>query len=264
MQNSLSSVRLVGLSVVAGTLIASGANAQTVSGNALTIEASNGSGNHFSTVALGSFTSGTTNIGGILYPSKSFTIPAQTLFDGLNAVATINSGSIKFVSGSSNLYYQQIQLNINVTAGSTDTTFRLTSGLMSYGPLSAPVSGVASTSGSITDTNSSGLAVYSGLHDLATNGFRANYNGAIPGGSIFQLQRPANSVVTPGGTTSWSTNSGGFQPLPAGVTSMQSQLYFSLTAGDSTGFNSTYTMLPAPASLVGLAGGAFVLARRRR
>jgi len=239
MQNSSFSVRLVGLSVVAGALIASGAKAQTVAGNALTIEASNGSGNHLSTVALGSFTSGTTNIGGIFYPSKSYTIPAQTLFDGLTPVASINSGSIKFVSGSSNLFYQQIQLNINVTA-------------------------VASTSGSLTDSNSSGLATYSGLHDVLTNGFRANYNGAIPGGSIFQLQRPTNSVVTSGGTSNWSTNSGGFQPLPAGVTSMQSQLWFTLTASDSTGFNSTYTMLPAPGSVLGLAGGALLLARRRR
>ncbi len=262
MQKLLSSTRLIGMSAVAGLALASSANAQSVTDPALTIFASNGTGVHNSTVLLGAFTAGSFTINTFSYPSKVYTIPTQNLLDGGgNFIAKINSGSVRFTSGTTNEHAQQILLNLNVTAGTSDTTFTFTTGLMSFTGLASAMTLATTTSATLTDSNGSGFAGYSGLQDGLFRGYRANINGAIPGPTDFAH---LNAGYTTGSSKTQSDSIPTKTAIPGVVSSMQTQMSYILSANDSFGMNSNFIVIPAPATLLAFAGGMAGLARRRR
>jgi uncharacterized protein (TIGR03382 family) len=159
----------------------------------------------------------------------------------------------------------QANVTFGVMAGASPTNFTISSGLVSFSPIANAV-GRASASITLTDLDGNGASL-TGLQP-GGHAYRANYNGAIPGGSIFTnlLATPETAGVYSSSTFVESTPAGpGFIPVAPLVSDMSAQYQFTLSANDSASGTSVFVITPAPATgtllgLVGLAG----LRRRRR
>jgi len=256
MQKLFSTTRLVGLGAVIGAAIASSASAQ-VSSPALTLVASNGAGTHTTTVPFGSFTA--TVFAG--QPAWEYTLPAQDLFDGLNYVARLDAPLfIRYTSESTGQHRQQINsLSFTVKSGTSDTTFSVLSGVLSFSPL-ANLMALATTGATLTDTGSNAASV-TGLH-AGGKMYRANYNGAIPGGTAFALLN--GSYANAGGSTVQNSSITPSVAVAGTASNIQAQWAFELSANDAFGVTSRYQMMPAPASILAFAGAMLGAARRRR
>jgi len=255
MQMKFSSARLVGLSIVAGAGLASSAFAQ-VSNPALTLSASNGSGTYSTTVLFSSFTATTF----ASQPAWEYTLPAQDLFDGPNFVARLDAPLfIRYTSESTGSHRQQINaLNFTVKSGSSDTTFSILTGVLSFSPLTNLMA-LATTGATLTDTGS-GSATVTGLHSGGKM-YRANYNGAIPGGTAFAL---LNGSYGTNGSQVQNDSITPSVPVAGSASNIQAEWAFKLSASDSFGVTSRYQMMPAPAGLLAIAGGLLGASRRRR
>ncbi len=258
MQMKFSSARLVGLSIVAGAGMASSAFAQ-VSNPALTLSASNGSGTFSTTVLFSSFTATTF----ASQPAWEYTLPAQDLFDGPNFVARLDAPLfIRYTSESTGSHRQQINaLNFTVKAGSSDTTFSILTGVLSFSPLTNLMA-LATTGATLTDTGS-GSAAVTGLH-AGGKMYRANYNGAIPGGTAFALLNGSFNATGVNGSNTQSDSITPSVAVAGTASNIQAEWAFQLSSSDSFGVTSRYQMMPAPAGLVVIAGGLLGASRRRR
>lgn len=170
-----------------------------------------------------------------------------------NVIASFDRGSLLYIND------PQISLNWAVTAGQVDTEFTITSGVLDFDDIA---SADARATSAITLTESTGdTARLTGLQDGGSL-YRANYNGAIPGGTVFTL---LNDGPFSAGAFSSEVNNESFGFVNVGFAgNMQAQYSFRLTAGDQASATGTYVIIPAPAgaSILALAGLATL--RRRR
>ncbi len=257
MQKTFSSARLAGLGVIAGLAAASSASAQ-VSDPALTLVASNGAGTHTTTIPFASFTS-TTFAG---QPAWEYSLGAQDLYDGPNFVARLDAPLfIRYTQETSGQHRNQINaINFTVVGGSTATTFSILSGVLTFDDPLTNLMALATTGATLTDTGNNSASV-TGLHSGGKM-YRANYNGAIPGGTAFALLN--GSYGNAGGSTVQNDSITPSVAVAGTASDMQAQWLFELSANDSFGVTSRYQMMPAPAGLLAFAGAMLGVSRRRR
>jgi hypothetical protein len=155
----------------------------------------------------------------------------------------------------------QVVLNFAVTAGAANTNFSILSSLVSFSTLVNPPA-IATAGVTVTDNNSNG----------------GSATGLFPGGKLYQATYNGSStfadlvttVVTPANNS--ATNSEtfpgvGLTPIPGGVTSIQTEFNFTLTARDSaSGTSNFFLVVPEPSTgLLALVGCVAVgLGLRRR
>lgn len=130
---------------------------------------------------------------------------------------------------------------------------------LAVAPLAMPPSMSGFIEGSVTDTNSSGDA---------TLGVRGNsvYTALIDGSPASPgfLLSTDTTVTTPGGTTTIDRLSFASSVVPSVNSTIGIRHQFSLTPGDTVTLNTSFTVVPEPATLALLAVGSLVMLRRRR
>lgn len=150
----------------------------------------------------------------------------------------------------------QINLNFAVQAGSSTTSFTITSALLSF-PTITNASGTASAGYSVSDLTGDGVS----LNGVSGAGaYLAQYNGFVPTGTTFL---EAISSVTAPAFSSQTQNASFTDPAMSNpVNDMSVQVQFTLSPFDLASGTTTYVITPEPASLVLLLAGLAVLKRR--
>jgi len=159
----------------------------------------------------------------------------------------------------------EVHLNFALTAGTTDTTFQLTSSHVTFDTINNPF-GKAEVGVNVSDRNHNG-ATLSRVSPLI--GTSESYVNGLPpapyGSGTGSLWRDilAGPVIAPVNGTHSQSDTTGVDPIAIGmpVSSMCSQLNFRLTALDLASGSSTFVITPEPAGLLVL---LFGLALRRR
>lgn len=158
-----------------------------------------------------------------------------------------------------------LTLNFAVSAGSA-TIYTVSSPLLSF-PAISPAEGRASAAITVTDAADDGASLTGGYVG-GTKSFQADYNGMVPGGTLF-----ANLVDNDSTSTGFDSITsmedfplgGGFSPISS-VSSMSTQFMFTVGAGDQVSGTSVFvTQVPEPSCLLLLVLGisVFVAGRRR-
>jgi MYXO-CTERM domain-containing protein len=191
--------------------------------------------------------------------SAPFQVP---IMDGSHVVATLVSmtvlcgrntqpdGSVRW----------GIDVDYSVLAGSAATTFQMVSPTLYFDTLNNATATTSSTRiGSDQDFN--GILIGPSL----PNGYsyEALYNGANMFHTYFNT--PLSNVA--GGSVNGDGNmspAGAFVGIGGPVSNMQSIFAFNVSANDSAGGTSTYSITPAPGAIALMGFGALLGARRRR
>ncbi|MHB9038345.1 MAG: hypothetical protein ACYC64_16950 [Armatimonadota bacterium] len=150
-----------------------------------------------------------------------------------------------------------ITLNFVVLSGTSNTSFTISSALLSFPAINAE--GTASAGVTVTDINGD-TATATGLIP-GSKFYEAAYNGS----SVFAKLVTSPIVAAAYGSTTGSENVPPWVGMGS-VSSMQSKFSFSLTPGDSASGTSVYTIreVPEPTCLGVLAMGLVGLAAGRR
>ncbi len=151
-----------------------------------------------------------------------------------------------------------------VQAGETDTTFTLTMAQLTFNTLPASVTaGRAGLAANVTDTTVPFDGASMQAIGPATGMLITNYNGMVPGGTLFTYALSGLSVPTGSGSALAYIPPVGYLDIPDPVSDMNSAVAFTLTAGDLGGGTHYFEIIPEPATVGLLLAGALLLARRR-
>jgi hypothetical protein len=169
------------------------------------------------------------------------------LANGNTPIATLTSAFVTIIGDPT------IGMSFSVVAGSSDTTFNVTTGTLSYGALN-PSTGVASAGMTVTESDGNTASITGA--GAGGNSYSAFYNGS----SIFTSLIPSVVTGVPFGS---NTVSGITGPTAIGATTDMTVGYsFTVTANDQASSTSAYTITPEPASLALVAVGLLALRRR--
>jgi MYXO-CTERM domain-containing protein len=196
----------------------------------------------------------------IWFWSNPFQVP---IMDGSHVVATLVSmtviaGRQTQPDGSERF---GIDVDYTVIAGDAQTRFELITPTLSFDPLTG-ASGTTSATRIGTDQDFNGISINPALP--SGFGYETTYNG----GNLFKNY--FNSILAnanAGGSVNEDANMsppGAFDPIPGSVSSMQARFMFSVSANDSSGGTSTYSITPAPGACGLLGLGGLLAGRRRR
>jgi hypothetical protein len=151
--------------------------------------------------------------------------------------------------------------NFSVTAGAAPANFTLSSGIVSFPPITNPL-GFATAALTITDNGSDG-ATATGLFP-GSKAYQAQYNGRSA--EFANLVSPVTAAPQSSNTGSERFPAFGSAPLVPPVNDIESQFSFSLTATDGASGTSRFTVTPEPSSitlaLLGALGLAWSIRRR--
>jgi hypothetical protein len=218
----------------------------------LRIEATNEMG---TAVYEGHLSDGTFYDGGeYIWESRT---PIMMLNQAGQVIATFNNARVRCVED------PVVQLNFSVAAGTLNTTFTITSPLLSFGAID-PASGRATAGVTVTDTDGNGGSI---APDVQPSLYTSRYNGAVPGGTVFAdlLGAPVAAAAFDSASASASFPGGGaYAPIAGPVSDMSSRFRFTLTANDEASGTSSYEIIPGPSTLALLGIGGLVAGRRRR
>lgn len=234
---------LAALTVLGAAVFAANAD---LSGEAFHITASNGNGSASYDAPLSDLTY---DQGSNTY-SWSLTAPVDLTNDNGDVIATLNSANV-YIAGD-----PATNWGFAVQAGSSDTTFSISSAVISFGAIQHP-QGQAGAAFTITDVNHDGATLSTGKTGKAYN---ATYNGSTTFADLVS-GFSANS----GNSKSSSENEppSGFDNIGTPVTSIQSSAYFTLTANDLASGTNGFEVIPEPSTLALVALGALSMFRRR-
>jgi hypothetical protein len=249
---------IVGLSVI--LLSSSSAQALSVSASDpfITVQASSGAFSGSISVPLASVVTLSDPDMDLWYWASSGPTP---IYDGPNLVATLVNMTVLAGRNTQPDGEQRfgIDIDFGVQAGPGTTNFVLTSPTLSFSPLTN-ARGLVSAGLVGTDQNTNGIMISpSGSNGY---GFNALYNGA----NVFRSYFNQSMSNLPSGSVGDSGNmvpAGVFQPMGT-VSNMTSMYSFMVSAGDTAGGTTTYSVAPAPGTLaiIGLSG--LLIGRRRR
>lgn len=183
------------------------------------------------------------------------------IFDGPNLVATLVNMTV--LAGRNTQPDGEVRFGIDVDfgvqAGPNSTMFELISPTLSFDPI-LNATGLVSAGIVGTDQNSNGISITPGF--AGPFGFKADYNG----GNNFRSYLTSTLTNLPSGSVSDSGNmspEGVFQPIGT-VSSMSSSYKFSVSAGDTAGGTTQFSVAPTPGTLAIVGLGGLILGRRRR
>ena len=188
--------------------------------------------------------------------SETLTFTDQTLSGGFEGVAILD-GFIKDLklSGKAD---PEIGAEFGVRAGSSATTFSITSGLETFAALTNPTA-YASAGVSLTDRAPAGATI-TGLYAGGKMN-QAMYNGTTAWANLV-------STFSVTGNTLTNDESQGTPGSPIVIndtlTSIESNFYFTLSARDSASGTSDFTVIPEPATIALLGLGVLAMLRKRR
>lgn len=178
------------------------------------------------------------------------------LSDGGEIIATLTNASVTVLAD------PVINLNFAVQAASSDTTFTITSGLLSFPEIDGAI-GAASAGVTVTDIDGNGASI----SPFGSSMYHAHYNGDWPAGTLFADL--LGSAVSAGAFQTGSGDEdypggGGFVGVGDDIVSMSAAWTFTLSAMDLASGSSTFVIIPAPAGVAVLGIAGLVAARRRR
>lgn len=250
LRNRLSCVAAV-IAGAAGLNLAAPANAE-ITDVVIRIEATNARGTG---VFEGYLSEGSWQPGGVFVWERA--APMNFVNAQGEIIASMNSGRVRVIND------PVVQLNFSVSAGTLDTSFVISSPLLSF-PTIDPAQGRATAGVTVTDTDGNGAS-------LTANGqpslYTSRYNGLVPGGTLFAdlIDGPVVAAAFDSATDSDSFPGGGmFSPIGVAVSDMSARFAFTLTANDEASGTSSYEIVPAPGAVALLGLGGLLAARRRR
>jgi hypothetical protein len=156
--------------------------------------------------------------------------------------------------------------NFNVAAGIVNTTFTVTSSLVSF-PTITNGQAIASAAISVTDSATFGDVGQVSITGLQPGGnaFASRFNGGA--NPFANLIVSGSQTISPGGTFAFVGQNPSFPAYDAvagSVSDMQSQFMFSLSRFDRAAGTSTFEIIPAPGTAGLVVLGGLIAARRRR
>ena len=212
------------------------------------------------------FTITATNASG----SGSFTLASNDpsiTYDNINDFYQWSGSGIAIMSGPNQIALlesavigaqgdPQLSMSFDVVAGSTDTTFSISSTTLSFGPFLNPQ--VAASNGvTLTDRTLPGNGA-----TLAGNNFIGDVVTLDANGGPFLSGISGVTVVPPNNSNSGSVTTGGLVGVAGSVFSMAMHYDFVLSAGDAMSPTGIYVFTPEPATLSLLALGGLLIRRR--
>jgi hypothetical protein len=171
------------------------------------------------------------------------------LTSGSNTIATLTSAFVTIIGD------PIIGISFSAVAGSSDTTFHITTGTLSFDSL-ANASAVASAGITVTDSDGNTANVTGA--DSSGNSFDALYNGP----TVFASLISGVSASAPFGSSTVSDING-----PASLSNVGDltvSYSFTVSANDQASSTSAFNVTPEPASLMMLVCGAAVFGLRHR
>lgn len=257
-----SRVSMTGVTAALMSGLALSASAQAVTVTAsdpfITVHASSGAFNGTITVPLMDVVTYSDPDSDLWFWASTNPVP---IFDGPNLVATLVNMTV--LAGRNTLSTGEVRYGIDVdfgvVAGPNMTMFELISPTLSFDPI-LNASGLASAGIVGSDQNSNGITITPGY--AGPFGFLANFNGS----NNFRSYLPNTLTNAPSGSVSDAGNmspEGTFQPMGT-VSSISSSYKFSVSAGDTAGGTTQFSVAPTPGTLAILGLGGLVLGRRRR
>ncbi len=228
---------------------------------AIQVVATNGTGTATFTRPLSAFT----YTAGLGYTFSAYSMDLKTT--GNQHVAWLTALQVQLSDDPAS--YAGMSVGFSVTAGNTDTTFTITPGVLSFGPISAPLAAATMSWGfTCVDTAASGDS-HVLMRGVPTGDdiYKAWYNGTAPfGDSAIALEAfstpPGSGAV---GNLGDTVPSDGYTSLGVPVGEINTQTAFTLTHLDTADVNTTYWLdLPEPSALGLAALGIATLVRRRR
>ena len=152
-----------------------------------------------------------------------------------------------------------VDLQFAVNAGIEETTFTITSAIVSFPGIANPQA-MASAAITLTDGNNfPGNGGFVGVRDPNVGIYQATYNS----GTLFQDLIGTLTLDGPGSTS--ASSSSDLLTIPGMVTDIQSRFSFTLSPYDRASGTSRFEVVPEPTSLVGLLlglGGLLFVHRR--
>jgi len=188
-------------------------------------------------------------------------------FDPCDIVATLKAGETSITVTPPGLHRANpgVSLGFSVVSGGSLTQFKINSALLTFASMaSAEAKATASYTVTDNDPDLNGASLL-GLNPQA---YQAVYNGFFapaPVGTTFRQLIPQVLADPESGNTLTETYPGtGYSAIGGPVSSMASQIHFSLTPYDLASGTSYYEIqqIPEPASMLILAAGLLLVRRR--
>lgn len=161
------------------------------------------------------------------------------------------------------MFYQSdpiVNLNFSVQAAGSATTFTITSALLTFSTINAPI-GQTGASFAVSDTNFDGVTLTGALPSSGMS-YRAAYNGFAGAdlGTTFATHIASLSAGPLGSNSVTEAQT----PIAIGtpVSDISSKIRFTLSAGDLASGSTGFEVVPEPASLMLMLLGVGLIRRR--
>lgn len=158
---------------------------------------------------------------------------------------------------------KQMTISYAVEGFDGNTTFRIRSGLFSFGAVNNP-DGFASAALGVTEQSDPEDGATHTPNGPGGKSFHTYYNGLAPAGTNFAHQVGGfGTIPGPGSNSADANESTGWVNVPGAVSSISEELLFQISGGDLGNGTATFGFTPEPTSLALLALAGAMIARRR-
>lgn len=188
---------------------------------------------------------------------------------GRETVAVLDGGSVEVGNGGLRANEESVSLSFSVLAGSQDTQFMVRSALLSFPTIQDPT-GLAT--GAFTLRNTDDLdgvpaTLVGGANEYVGDAYYAAINGHTSDMPMPTAFHTAIDQITHSGFGNKVESfeyplGGGFTPVGESVSSMSSQIAFTLSADDAATGSTVFAIVPEPAAALMLLAGLMVVRRR--